>query len=109
MSATHASFPTTARVNSAMLQKHVTESVRLVGRVESQNGTYAVIQASDKGQVQVHMSPESQYGTRFMEIIGVVNADLSISELASTNFGDDFNLDTYDAMIVKAQKFPGVF
>lgn len=35
---------------------------------------------------------ESQYGTKYVEIIGLVNEDLSIREYASTNFGDDIGM-----------------
>jgi len=44
-----------------------------------------------------------------MEVIGIVNEDLSISELTSTNFGNDFNLEIYNEQIIKAQKFPAIF
>ncbi|KAG0288588.1 hypothetical protein BGZ96_007685 [Linnemannia gamsii] len=81
------SLPTTKRVNSAMLQNCVGETVRLVGEFKS----------------------NSLYGTKFVEVIGSVNPDRSITEWTSSNFGDDFNMETYDAMVVKAQKFPSVF
>ncbi|GJJ71529.1 replication factor A3 [Entomortierella parvispora] len=102
-------FPPTPRINSAMLGNHIGGHVRLVGRVESQNSKFAVIVASDNGQVHVQMAEGAQYGTRYMEIIGVVNQDLMVSELTSTNFGDDFNLEIYNEQIIKAQKFPNIF
>ncbi|KAF9150158.1 hypothetical protein BG015_008035 [Linnemannia schmuckeri] len=103
------SLPTTKRVNSAMLQNCIGETVRFVGELKSRQHPVAVFLASDKGSVTVVMNETSQYGTKFVEVIGTVNPDRSITEMISTNFGDDFNMETYDAMIRKAQKFPSVF
>ncbi|KAF9086736.1 60S acidic ribosomal protein P1-alpha 3 [Mortierella sp. AD031] len=102
-------YPNTKRINSAMLHNCIGEHVRLVGRIESRNGMLATVIASDKGTVQVHMNESSQYGTKVMEIIGRVNQDHSVTEMTSANFGDHFDLDTYDAFVVKAQRFTSVF
>ncbi|KAF9905504.1 60S acidic ribosomal protein P1-alpha 3 [Linnemannia zychae] len=122
-------LPTTKRINSAMLQSTVGETVRFVGELKGSQGNYtrhykfygvltinmdrqgnvATFLSSDKGIVAVSMSEGAQYGTKFMEVIGTVNADRSINEMVATNFGNSFDLDAYDAMIVKAQKFPSVF
>ncbi|KAF9274217.1 replication factor A protein 3 [Linnemannia elongata] len=103
------SLPTTKRVNSAMLQNCIGETVRFVGEFKSRQHPVATFLASDKGSVTVVMNDTSQYGTKFVEVIGTVNPDRSITEMISTNFGDDFNMETYDAMVRKAQKFPSVF
>ncbi|KAG0299266.1 hypothetical protein BGZ98_010191 [Dissophora globulifera] len=103
------SVPNTARVNSAMLSGMVGQTVRFVGKIIEQNGTRALMTASDKGRVDIHMNENSQYGTQFVEVIGSVNSDLSITELASTNFGNNFDLDTYDELAKKMQMFPKLF
>ncbi|KAF9915978.1 hypothetical protein BX616_004930, partial [Lobosporangium transversale] len=84
------SLPATPRVNSAMLSAHIGKTVRFVGKIMEQNGTRAFMSAPDKGQVEIHMNETSQYGTQFIEVIGVVNSDHSITEMASTNMGNDF-------------------
>ncbi|KAG0366177.1 hypothetical protein BGX24_003820 [Mortierella sp. AD032] len=103
------SLPTTKRINSAMLQSNIGETVRFVGELKGRQDNVATFLSSDKGTVMVHMSDGAQYGTKYMEIIGTVNGDRSINEMTSSNFGHSFDLETYDAMIVKAQKFPSVF
>ncbi|KAF8939497.1 replication factor A protein 3 [Dissophora ornata] len=103
------SLPTTTRVNSAMLGGLVGQTVRFVGRIIEQNGARAIMAASDKGQVEVHMNDKSQYGTQIVEVIGVVNGDNSITEMASSNFGNDFDMETYNALVTKMQQFPSVF
>ena len=45
------------RVNSALLSKNVNKTVRLVGSVLGLQGSQAVLEASDKGQVVVHLTP----------------------------------------------------
>ncbi|KAF9971591.1 hypothetical protein BGZ73_005435 [Actinomortierella ambigua] len=102
-------YPTTPRVNSAMLANHRDKNVRFVGKIINHNGERAVMQASDKGQVQIHMNAESAYGTQYIEVIGKVVEDLSISEIASYNMGNEFDMETYNTMIVKAQLFPAIF
>ncbi|KAG0227042.1 hypothetical protein BGW42_004524 [Actinomortierella wolfii] len=106
---TYEAYPTTPRVNSAMLGNYKDKNVRFVGKIINHNAERAVMLAADKGQVQIHMNSESAYGTPYIEMIGKVNEDLSISEIASYNLGDNFDLDTYNAMIVKAQQFPDIF
>ncbi|KAI1301125.1 60S acidic ribosomal protein P1-alpha 3 [Mortierella claussenii] len=103
------SLPQTTRVNSKMLGANVGNTVRFVGKIVEQNGTRAIFTASDKGQVEVHMIPSSQYGTPYIEVIGVVNGDHSLQEMTSTNFGDEFDMETYDQLVVKMQQFPSIF
>ncbi|KAF9200660.1 hypothetical protein BGZ49_009095 [Haplosporangium sp. Z 27] len=121
------SLPLTPRVNSAMLSGKVGETVRFVGKIIEQNGSRALMTASDKGQAEIHMDPvkqlyrvtnwwqkyinfgASQYGTEYIEVIGTVNSDYSISEMISTNFGNNFDMDIYNELIVKMQQFPTVF
>ena len=41
----------------------------------------------------IHLSPDSQYSSAIVEIIGTVNDDLSIRELTFSDFGDNFGKD----------------
>ncbi|KAF9360444.1 hypothetical protein BGX34_007768 [Mortierella sp. NVP85] len=65
--------------------------------------------ASDKGHVEVVMNVMSQYGTQYVEVIGFVRSNGSIDEEVSTNFGNDFDIETYNELITKMQQFPTVF
>ncbi|KAK3828102.1 MAG: replication factor A protein 3 [Benniella sp.] len=102
-------FPATPRVNSAMLRSHVDERVRFVGKIIEQNGSRALMTASDKGQVEVVMNVMSQYGTQYVEVIGFARSNGTIDEEVSINFGNDFDMDTYNELITKMQRFPTVF
>ncbi|KAF9552139.1 hypothetical protein BGW38_009510 [Lunasporangiospora selenospora] len=65
--------------------------------------------ASDKGQVEVHVNSQSQYGTEYVEVIGKVRDDLSIEEFTCANFGNSFDMDVYNELVTKMQQFPSVF
>ncbi|KAI9338750.1 hypothetical protein BDR26DRAFT_794191, partial [Obelidium mucronatum] len=80
------------RVNSQTLSRNINKSVSLVGRVVSFAGSYAVVEACDGGQVNVHLVPGSHIDTDscVVEVIGIVNADLSVQEQASTKFDGDY-------------------
>ncbi|KAF9408103.1 hypothetical protein BGZ94_002448 [Podila epigama] len=103
------SLPTTPRVNSSMLGNYIGQPIRFVGKIVEQNGTTAVMSASDKGQVQIHMNAGTQYLSQYVEVIGNVNQDLSITELTASSFGDDFDMETYNELVKKMQQFPTVF
>lgn len=83
----------TPRVNKALIGNYIGKNVRVVGQVQSKpmNGK-AILLASDKGTVTVNTQPQSQdtWTDKFMEVIGKVNDDLSVDELFSTNFGNNF-------------------
>eukprot|EP01116_Phalansterium_solitarium_P014212 TRINITY_DN31780_c0_g1_i1.p1 TRINITY_DN31780_c0_g1~~TRINITY_DN31780_c0_g1_i1.p1 ORF type:complete len:116 (+),score=10.77 TRINITY_DN31780_c0_g1_i1:104-451(+) len=102
----------TARVNKALLSSHIGMNVRLVGKVtlvDSQRGT-AQLEASDKGTVFVKVNPDSlsiYTSGPIVELVGTVNPDLSISELAGSvvQFGERFNMDIYNQTIETMQQY----
>ncbi|KAG0087447.1 hypothetical protein BGZ93_010951 [Podila epicladia] len=102
-------LPTTPRVNSSMLGNYVNQPVRFVGKIVEQNGTRATMQACDHGQVQINMSPSSQYTSQYVEVIGDVQSDGSITELSACSFGDSFDMETYNQLVIKMQQFSTVF
>lgn len=93
-------FPAAPRVNSAVLSKHVGKVVTLVGRVVSQDAETVRVQAADGKEVIVKKSsPDAMAPTSFVEYVGTVNPDMSVSEVRSTPFGDSFDLDTYNELV----------
>ncbi|KAG0038663.1 hypothetical protein BGZ82_011316 [Podila clonocystis] len=102
-------LPTTPRVNSSMLGNYIGQPVRFVGKIVEQNGSHASMQACDHGQVQIKMSANSQYTSQYVEVIGDVLPDGSINELSSCSFGDSFDMETYNQLVIKMQQFSTVF
>merc|ERR1712070_140530 len=83
----------TPRVNSSLREKYVGKTVRLIGKTVSFNGNTAVLEATDNGHVLITINGESQWGTKYVEVIGQVENDFSIREFKTTNIGDEFDLE----------------
>ena len=86
---------TTPRVNLATIGSYVGRNVRVVGKVQqSPSNGQAVLQSSDNGSVTVKTQPQSEqtWTDQYMEVIGKVLEDMSVEELFSTNFGNNFGL-----------------
>ena len=83
----------TPRVNSGLIKNFVNANVRIVGKVVASpaNG-FATISASDGGNVRINTLAESEWTDSFVEVIGKVNADGSMTELFSTGFGNNFGI-----------------
>ncbi|CEI97015.1 hypothetical protein RMCBS344292_11158 [Rhizopus microsporus] len=99
----------TPRVNSALREKYVGKTVRLVGKITSFSGNTAVLEASDHGQVLVNLNGESQWGTQYVEVIGQVDQDFTIREFKTTNMGDNFDLDLANKVVEFGQRCPEIF
>ena len=72
--------------------------VTLVGKVVSQGGGMATIEACDGNQVQVQMSGEP-YTSTIVEIVGIVNQDNSVTEYKYCPFGDDLDMGNYNQLV----------
>jgi len=87
------------RVNHAMLKSLVGQTVRVVGRVIETNDGIVVLQAADNGNVTIQSNYGGAYTTQFAEVVGRVNDDLSLQEMQSVNFGNDFDMSIYAKML----------
>ncbi|CDS07862.1 hypothetical protein LRAMOSA01811 [Lichtheimia ramosa] len=99
----------TPRINSKLREKYVGTTVRISGKVVSFAGDTAVIEATDHGQVLVKLNGESQWGTEYVEVIGKIERDFSLTEFTSTNLGNDFDLDLANKVVEYSQKYPEMF
>merc|ERR1712093_499244 len=92
----------TPRINSGLLNSYVNMHIRIVGRVAGQQQLDVTLEASDGGSVLVKRNPAtaSIYSSHaFVEVLGTVQPDLSISEIAATGFGAQFDLQNYDQLV----------
>ncbi|KAL1918793.1 uncharacterized protein VTP21DRAFT_2815 [Calcarisporiella thermophila] len=99
----------TPRVNSVLLEKYRGKVVRIVGKIIQHSGNYGVIEASDNGHVRVQLNNENTWGTPYVEIIGRVNDDLSITEFTSSNFGENFDLKLHNQLVQASQRYVELF
>ncbi|KAJ1344119.1 hypothetical protein BSLG_001259 [Batrachochytrium salamandrivorans] len=90
----------TPRINSSLLHKNIGRTV---------NSQQAVLEASDKGQVNVLLAPGSIVRAGVIEILGRVESDMSVTELSSFMFNGDYDSESYDKMINIAASQPELF
>lgn len=79
----------TPRVNFEMLSQHIGQVVRLVGKVESVEGTDLKLRAADEGIVTVHLR-DAAPSQAFVEFDAKVDSPTEVSAITCTSFGDSF-------------------
>ncbi|KAJ5077265.1 replication protein a3 [Anaeramoeba ignava] len=100
----------TQRVNHSMLKDQVGKSVRFVGKVTHLQGNEAKLLSPDSVEVSIIREPNSlKYSSDFVEVVGTVNSNLSIKESQFVNFGNNFDLQTYNEMLQLSTQFPEIF
>ncbi|KAK9703696.1 hypothetical protein K7432_010587 [Basidiobolus ranarum] len=99
----------TPRINSSMLSQYINTTVRIVGKVMQLQEPNALIESSDHGQISVSLNPGTTFTSQYVEIIGIVQQDLSVQELTSTSFGEDFDLDNYNSLVELTRKYTEIF
>lgn len=99
----------TPRVNSTLLGQYQGKTVRLIGKVLKLEGETAIVEASDQGQVTIKLNRDSNFADQYVEIIGRVTGDTSISELTSYNIGDEIDMTMVDAVVRNSHKYPYLF
>ena len=109
---------TIPRVNFALMKRHIGTKVSIVGRVlrlvrsNEQEGVVQYFRSPDEQIYDVHIAdPNWQgYNTQFIEVIGVVKEDgQSIEQIDFEEWGDNFNLKTWNKFILMANQYPNLF
>merc|ERR1712166_96411 len=85
------------RVGKSHLAEYDGKTVRFVGKVKSNDGGVAVLEAPDGGEVQVHNS--TPYETDYVEIFGSVQSADAISQQSFVDFGNDFHIGNYNQLL----------
>lgn len=81
------------RVNSARLPAFMGRTVRLPCKVLKFQGTSAIVEACDGGQVEIRLNPSNELSATFVEIIGQVVGESAIKFLFGINLDSDKELD----------------
>ncbi|KAK1925038.1 replication factor A protein 3 [Papiliotrema laurentii] len=95
------------RINSRLLNKYQGQTVRLTAKVVNVNGDTATVEASDGGQIGVHLSREMHLSDTFVEIIGTVKDDLTIKAFLGFNMGNSLDMKAVNAVVELAQSHKG--
>ncbi|KAK4963617.1 hypothetical protein LTR10_001246 [Elasticomyces elasticus] len=100
----------TPRINAPYLDQFQHRTVRILGKVRQLRGESATIDAS--GDIQVHLTRDSHLQLNHaVEIIGKVQADLSVRVMASTDFGPEGAIDfaSVDAVVDATHRYHEIF
>ncbi|KAJ9120778.1 hypothetical protein QFC22_002711 [Naganishia vaughanmartiniae] len=100
-------FGTTPRINHSKLGKYSGETVRLTAEIKRMDGDTAVVIASDGGEILIHLHREANLATKYCEIIGRVNEDLTVKVLWCMNLGDNLDLSIVDKVVELAHSEKG--
>ncbi|KAI6148744.1 replication factor A protein 3 [Pisolithus tinctorius] len=81
------------RVNSARLAAFVGRTVRVPCKVLKFQGSSAIVEACDGGNIEVRLSPSNELTATYVEIIGQVLGDATIKFLGAVSLDSDKELD----------------
>ncbi|KAG5361293.1 Replication factor A protein 3 [Yarrowia sp. C11] len=90
-----------------MLGDFYGKTVRIIGKVESQDGDIVNLDAN--GPVKVKSDGSDYVVGRFYEVVGKVEGSDQIVGLTSTDFGENINPEQVNKLVGYCQKFPTVF
>ncbi|KAK6363259.1 hypothetical protein TWF730_000702 [Orbilia blumenaviensis] len=99
----------TPRVNASYLGNFITQAVRIAGKVVQIQGNTATIDASGTVLIQLDSDTNIKTVGNVVEVIGRVNADHSIKEFASSDFGPDVNMEAIEAVVQATHTYPQLF
>ncbi|KAL6607291.1 replication factor A protein 3 [Neocallimastix californiae] len=99
------------RINSSMFREYINKNVRVVGQVLSNQGDSVILKTSDQGNVKVSINHYGNaYNSRFVEVIGQITGEDSITETAEAiGLGDNFDMESFEKLINYQRKFPEIF
>ncbi|XP_011407052.1 PREDICTED: replication protein A 14 kDa subunit B-like [Amphimedon queenslandica] len=102
------------RVNGSQLPKYIGQTVSIVGRTKGLGTTSGLrsvqLESSDKKNINIHFQqPLSEPLSLFVEVIGRVEPDLSISVSRTSNWGDNLDIDIYDEIVQLLPQYPALF
>ncbi|KAG9303950.1 hypothetical protein G9A89_005860 [Geosiphon pyriformis] len=96
------------RLSAAQLSTNRGQLVTIVGRIVESTSGKAILQAHDKGIVNIKTIQDQNFQQGFVEVVGRVMDDLTVEELNSINLGDNFDIDLYADVIEISKKYPSL-
>ena len=91
------------RVNGELMARFVGKKVLLVGRAEASDGSTMTVKTSDDKMVTVALAPGAAApATQFVEFEGMVEGVDKLTEVAHVDFGNEFDMYTYNELAKEA-------
>ncbi|KAL9938666.1 hypothetical protein V8E36_002385 [Tilletia maclaganii] len=101
----------TPLVNSSMLPSYRGRTVRVVGKIGKIVDDLLLLETSDLGKVEVHLSRDSDVPeSGYIEVVGKVSdAGDQIREFTSVYFGEQLDLNLVEQAVQVSAKYPEIF
>ena len=91
------------RVNGELMGRFVGKKVLLVGKNEGSDGSTMTVRTPDEKTVTVQLAPGSPApATAFVEFEGIVDGAAAMTETSHVDFGDNFDMYTYNELTKEA-------
>jgi hypothetical protein len=119
---------TSPRVNGETIRNYIGKAVRVLGEIDfvDSNTSTVTLRTSDNQRIRAVLSNlPPNFTCKYLEVIGKVNNDLSVSEYSTLLWGDDIgntfifkmrsvdnyflDLDNYNQLVKLTQNFPEIF
>ncbi|CAD6887295.1 unnamed protein product [Tilletia controversa] len=101
----------TPMINSSMLPSFRGKTVRVVGKVEKVVDTLLLLQTSDLGVIEVHLSLDTVVSANtYIEVIGKVSdSGDQLREFTTVQFGESLDLNLVEQAVQVSAKYPEIF
>ncbi|GJN90303.1 hypothetical protein Rhopal_003312-T1 [Rhodotorula paludigena] len=100
----------TPRVNAAKMAEYSEgKIVRVLGKVASLEDDRAILETSDAGQITVNLIKDTNMRDTFVEVIGKIAGESTLTELVTQNMGDSLDLALADKVVELTHAYPNVY
>jgi len=99
----------TPRITAQYLETFQDRVVRIVGKVTLLRGVQATIESN--GPVVLRLNPDSHLQmNHYFEVIGrIVQSDLAVKVLNSTDLGTNYDFSAYEALVDATHRYREIF
>ncbi|KAJ2214687.1 hypothetical protein EV179_002792 [Coemansia sp. RSA 487] len=99
----------TPRISANMIQQYTNSVVRIVGKVLQAQGNGFALETSTGGQVVIIPTVDCTHSSQFIEVIGKVQSDGTVSGYSAVDLSDNFDLQKYGLFEKAAHTCPELF
>ncbi|WFD27020.1 hypothetical protein MNAN1_002014 [Malassezia nana] len=96
--------------NSSQMASRANQEVRMIGRVMKVSGNILLLEASDRGTVEVTLQVDQAPASQYVEVIGRVSrTGDSVMQHALLSLGDNLDLSLVEHLVALTPQYPSLF
>mmetsp|Transcript_10183 Transcript_10183/g.26867 ORF Transcript_10183/g.26867 Transcript_10183/m.26867 type:complete len:108 (+) Transcript_10183:53-376(+) len=97
------------RITLAQLPQFVGKQVRVVGNVKAIENNVLTLVDDTNAEVRVLCKGVPRFNEGIVEVVGVVQSDLAVDEMTSTQLVGTFSFELYREALGQCQRFPHIY